>query len=282
MAGATRNLHRLIAESQKETPIEESFLEDLKRSVQLEVEKSTYKPSVSYKPSSLTCIRNMYFQMVEAPMDSTKPKTAALTRIGECGTDSHERIQRHIIKMQSNGIDCKYLDVKKYIEYKNLNYLKVLNSDTVVDDESEDPSESNGESRLETKVLDTRYNLRFKCDGLIQYKGKIFILEIKTESTNKFMMRDGVASEHNSQAACYSLSFGIDDVMFLYEGRDFCDWKCYLFHVTPEIREEYVIKKIQTCDSYVTNKQVPPLPIDAGRKLCKYCKYTTICKTAKD
>jgi len=218
------------------------------------------KSSNCYKPSSMNCCRSMYFQRIGAQKDLSKA-SAERTRIGESGTAAHEYIQKHIMHMKANGIDCEYVDIEEFIKMRGLDYLVVM-----------------GKSGMETKLFDIRYNLRFMCDGIIRYKGRYYILEIKTEVSTKSMGRDGVDPEHQTQASAYSLALGLNDVLFLYESRDFCTWKCYLFNVTPELREELVIRRIQNCDTYVELKQVPPMPIDAGKKLCRYCDYASLCK----
>ena len=54
-----KNVCRLIdAANVKQSP-EKAFLADLKRSIELDAERDARKPSKSYKPSSMNCIRNM-------------------------------------------------------------------------------------------------------------------------------------------------------------------------------------------------------------------------------
>ena len=68
------------------------------------------KSSNCYKPSSMNCIRNMYFQRIGAQKDNSKA-SAERSRIGESGTAAHEYIQKHIMMMKKNGMDCEYIDV---------------------------------------------------------------------------------------------------------------------------------------------------------------------------
>lgn len=256
-----KNIHRLISEATKEAPLPASFLADLKRSIEMESENKSL-PSNTYKPSSLTCVRNMYFQVIGAPLDGDN-RNAALIRITECGTSSHEYLQSHIAKMKEYGMDCEYIDVGEYIKANNLNHLEIKSRDG-----------------METKLHDNELNLRFKCDGIIRYKGKYYILEIKTETSSKFMSREGVAEEHKAQASAYALSLRLDEVMFLYESREFCDWKCYLFKASKEFQQEYVINKIKLSNDCIQEGRIPPRPADAGAKLCRYCNYVMECKKA--
>ena len=123
-----KNLLAIVNETKKQSPIAESFLMDLIQSIERTANKNEKKPSPHYKPSSLNCIRNMYYQIVGQDMDESI-KEAVLVGIGESGTDRHERIQKAIMQMKSNGFDCEYLDVGEYVEENEIHDVK--------DDESE-------------------------------------------------------------------------------------------------------------------------------------------------
>ena len=115
------------------------------------------------------------------------------------------------------------------------------------------------------------------CDGIILYKGNYYILELKTESTGKFIERKGVDPKHYMQGTAYSEIFKIPNVIFVYINRDVLSMKSYMFTPTDEQKQEF-IGKISTCDTYVAQGKVPPKPENAGAKLCNYCNYKTICR----
>lgn len=50
--------------------------------------------------------------------------------------------------------------------------------------------------------------MRFMCDGLIQYNGEHYIIEIKTESTHKFNRHQEPWPSHKLQATCYAMTIG--------------------------------------------------------------------------
>ena len=50
-----------------------------------------------------------------------------------------------------------------------------------------------------------------------------------------------------------------------------------MFTPTDEQRELFE-GQIMTCDSYVNQNQVPPMPENAGPKLCADCNYKSVCK----
>ena len=257
-----KNVSRLIdlANSDK-TGINESFLEDFKRSIEMTDEKHNSRlPSPTFKPSSLNCMRGCYYQITQATPDGGH---ASFNMIGitSSGTDIHVRVQTAIMQMIDNGIDCEWIDVGEYIEERGLDYLIVR--------------EKKG---TETKLYDTRYGtyISFMCDGIIKYKGKYYILEIKTESSNKWYAREDVDPKHHKQATSYSNSFNLDTVLFLYVERDLLNVKCYEFHVTDNMRNE-LVHFFKSTQGYVERKIVPPKG-DVKPITCRYCGYQTQCK----
>lgn len=259
---SARNIHKLIESATKEMPVEQLFINDLERTIERDNEGRSRKPSKSYKPSSMTCIRNMYYQ-ITGQEPAKESITSELVGILQTGTDRHDHLQEIISKMKGYGVDCEYVDVEKYIEHKGIKDLKVR--------------EKVGH---EVKLLHEGLNLSFMCDGILKYKGEYFILEIKTETSFKWQRREGIAEEHIPQGVAYSTAFGINKVMFLYENRDFCGKKAYVLKVTDEMKEDLIVGKIAECDWYVELKEVPPYPNNASAKLCQYCKYKEPCKMA--
>lgn len=217
------------------------------------------KPSKRYKPSSMHCMRSMYYQITGAELDKQSEKSGDFYGICESGEDRHERIQNVISQMSKYGIDCDFVDVEEYVKENNLNL-------TVESKKS-----------FETKLYDPVRNIIFLCDGIIKYKGKYYIIEIKTETSYKWLQRTYIDEYHKNQAFAYSLELGIDDIIFIYENRDVCAKKPYFLHVSDEDRE-YINSRVSKCDEYVMNKIVPPVEKDITNKVCQYCDYRTVCK----
>ena len=63
---ALLNIINMVDAANEELPVEQQFLNDLRASIEKQDEKNARKPSQSYKPSSMHCIRNMYFQVTGA------------------------------------------------------------------------------------------------------------------------------------------------------------------------------------------------------------------------
>lgn len=254
-----KNVNRLINLANEVVPDNEMFLADFKRSVEMTDMKNQGISSPTFKPSSLNCKRGCYYQITQVVPDKGH---ASFNMIGICnsGTDIHVRVQTAVMQMIDNGIDCEWIDVGEYIEERGLDYLIVR--------------ERRG---TETKLYDTRYGtyISFMCDGIIKYKGKYYILEIKTESSNKWYSREGVDTKHYKQAISYSNSFQLDDVLFLYVERDLLNMKAFIFHVTDDMRNE-LVHFFNDVQGYVERKIAPPKPTDT--KICRYCNYIEQCK----
>lgn len=254
-----KSVSRLIDIANTNVPVEEQFRTDLCRSIEITDEKSARLPSQTFKPSSMTCKRGCYYQIMGVKPDESK---STYTMIGICdsGTDIHVRTQKAVMQMKENGMDCEWVDVEEYVKANELNYLEIKSK-----------------TDTETKLYDTRYNISFMCDGIIKYKGKLYILEIKTETSGKWYSRTGVNPKHYNQAISYSNSLKLNDVIFLYIDRDMSNKKAYLYHVTDDMRAS-LVDFIKDTQGYVDRKVVPPKPEDAGRSKCTYCSYQSQCK----
>ena len=259
-----KNVIRLINEVKQTLPPEQDFLNDLKRSIEMTAEKNKYKGSAAYKPSSMNCIRQMYYIVTGKEQDS---HNESYTSVGICnsGTDIHQRIQQAVLDMKSNNIDCEYINVADYVKSRQLDYLDIKKT----------PDFNAGE--YETKLYHRSLNMSFLCDGIVRYKGIYYILELKTENTNKFWMRAGVDPSHYNQGTAYSLALQIPNVLFVYINRDVLDMKSFMFTPTDDMKQE-LVGKIQNCDEYVKKLTAPPKPEDVTKKACEYCDYKGQCR----
>lgn len=254
-----KNVLRLLNDANEDIPVEKSFLNDLKRNIELIAREESNKPSQTYKPSSMNCPRQMVYQVLGKEQDSAGMNYISVGIVNS-GSDIHIRVQDYIARMKAHGIDCLYVDVGDFIESRGI-------KDVIV-------REKIG---AETKLYHEKLNMSFMCDGIIKYKNRYYILELKTEISNKFWQRSNVDPSHFNQATAYSVALGLDEVMFVYISRDNLDMKSYLFKVTPEMKE-HLVGLIEYCDSYAKKFTVPPKPEDVDRKTCNYCGYKELCK----
>ena len=251
-------LVKLIDSTVGELGVEEQFLLDLQKSIEITEKNNSRKPSQTFKPSSMNCMRMSYYQIKGAEADE-KPMEAGFIGICESGTDRHERIQRAITMMKENDIDCEYVNIPEYIKKHKLKDIEVVS-----------------QQGMETKLFHKTLNMSFLCDGIIKYKDNFYIIEIKTENSRKFFDRSSVDPSHYKQAIAYSLVFDIDDVLFLYENRDVCSKKAFLFHVTGDMKQS-LIGYIENTNSYLNDNKVPPKD-GVEKKTCSHCKYKERCE----
>lgn len=252
---AKKTLISLIKAKMDDLPVEDSFVTEFKQTVSKC--NPPRKGSNYYKPSSMNCDRAMYYIATGVEPDDVLPEYNSV-RITECGSSSHERIQYYVSKMRDKGFECDWIDPEWYVKMKGLDYLKVTDK-----------------KEFETKFLDTRYNLSFLCDGIIRYKGKYYILEIKTETDYKNQSRTQADAKHRNQSVCYALSLNINDIIWLYESRNICEVKCYHTVVTEEEKDE-IAMRIEFVDNCVNSHKVPDKC--SNLNTCQYCSYKAICR----
>lgn len=264
MARNLKNLVRLIDKVNSKLPPEQSFLQDLKRSIELTDRKNKKEGSRSYKPSSMKCIRQMYYIVTGAKADDTGNSYCGIGILNS-GTDIHQRIQQAVLDMKDNGMDCEYVNVADFVRSRNLNYLTIV----------KEPDFAKGE--YETKLFHNDLRMSFLCDGIIRYYNQYYILELKTENSNKFWSRQGVDNSHLNQATAYSIAFGLNDVIFIYISRDTLDMKSFMLTPTDDMKNN-LIGMITTCDDYVSKLKVPPKPLTVDKHTCEYCTYKTQCR----
>ena len=245
----------LIRNKVEALPVEQCFLTDLKATVSACNPPS--RRSAYFKPSSLQCMRIMYFDRIQAPLDKSLTDYSS-ARICETGSNSHECIQYYVSKMKDFGKDWEFVDVETYIKEHNIDYLTIRNKKT-----------------YETHLLDTRYGISFLCDGIVKHEGKYYILEIKTETDDKGLGRDEADPYHKLQSVSYSLSLKLNDIIWLYEERNFCCPKSFHTVVTDEDRLA-LVQRFETVEQAV--KDLTPPDKCTSRKTCVYCPYKTVCK----
>ena len=228
----------------------ESFVSSLVETIQRT--QPEYKPSTFYKPSGVGgCIRQMYFERIGQSIRSNADYN--LIAMGEAGTFRHEVLQEYMVRMAEADKDFEWLDVAEHLKHNPV-------EGTWVDDKFK-------KNDYETKCKNDLLQLSFLCDGLVRYKGKLYIMEIKTETMFKFTKHTEPYPEHKMQATCYGLCLGVDDVIFLYENRDSFEKKAYTFHVTDEMKQE-VVDKLARCEEFVLKGESP-------KEFCSspYCPY---------
>ena len=252
---ALNSIARMVRRKTQINPADK-FLNELIRTIQ--ANQRTGTPSKAYKPSSMGgCIRSIYYELTGAPQDGV-PEDYSFTGICESGTSRHEILQNYVMQMKEAGFDWEWIDPSKYVRENNIPYMEVIER-----------------SGNEVKFYNSLYNMRFLCDGILKCGDEYFILEIKTESCFKFEKHDDAWVPHKKQATCYSLCFGIDKVIFLYENRDTCTKKSFMVIVTDEMKDE-IEEIIAEVDMAIDEGTIPEKQGTASD--CQYCDYKRQCR----
>lgn len=236
---------------------EDNFLKAYEEAVRRkELAERQVAPSDYIRPSSMYgCERMIFFQRVHSGSLNGEQDDVPLIEICQSGTDRHLDIQ-HIVE-QMEGVEC--LDLEEVVKEANQKGIKTeflgWNAD-----------------HTEARCKNEELSIYFQPDGVIRFMGKEVILEVKTESTYQFSNRYEPKEDHKWQATSYGMGLGIDWVLFIYEDRNFCRKKIYLWKITDEMKEK-VKAKIHTVNTAIS-VGVPPEKDDSK---CTYCKYKNEC-----
>lgn len=250
----------------KDLPDNKKFVVDLMSAIERSDAIGKRKPSKWYKPSSLHCMRDMYFTRCGADLDTDHTEYNALG-MADTGTRRHEAIQAVLLQMRNLGYDWEYLDVAKYV-YDKQKEGKCL-SLTVGAAEG-----------AETHLYDNTLNLSFRCDGIIRKisTNEYYLFEFKNQTSFKYATKENghIDEEHHNQVICYCTALDLDKAFVVYENRDICTLECpEIFEVTQEMKNK-LVSYIMECEGYVERLIAPPKTTNP--KDCRWCKHKTICK----
>lgn len=255
----------MIKQATKEVDLAEEFINDLNYAIPKYDSLTHKEPSRYFKPSSIRCIRCGVFQVLGAtPTDGET--TANLIGITQGGSAIHENIQRGLVEFPKKGLmsNWTYVNVADYIN------MNVKGIDVV------EPCDFS-RGIYETKIFSEQYQIRCLLDGILKYKNKYVILEIKSINSSKFYKLKDVLEKHKAQAISYSILTGIDSILFLYVDRDLYNKKAFLYTPPKEEKKDW-LDKINYGLECVRNKRVPKKPVIEDKDFCTYCIYKKLCK----
>lgn len=133
-----------------------------------------------------------------------------------------------------------------------------------------------------------KFALNGMCDGILEYNpdGSKVLFEFKTKSTTigavgTYKLK-GVQEEHRTQAVAYSILFGVDECIFMYEsvakdgwtkGEEAkVDFRTFYVKVTEEDRKQLLDKFSETAKAFYEGEQLPK------EDKCFFCVYKTACE----
>jgi len=234
------------------------FLEMYEKAWDDEITKQDAKPkSRTIAPSAAYCLRHNWFRLRGVEPDKQENPDRGLDFTAKIGTACHENIQA-ILK---DTLKDDWLDVGQYLKENCTRFSYEV--------------ETHG---FETRVEIKHPPVRFACDGLIRWKGKVYLLEIKTSDFSSWDTLTGPKPIHVDQITTYASLIGVYDVLMLYQDRQYGGLKCFEVHIT----EDKVESIWQTFDYLVdmADKNLPPKGLPSGDSRCSpsMCIYYKKCK----
>lgn len=215
--------------------------------------------SKTIAPSAFRCARRCWFRLRGAEPDTLKNPDKILDFSANLGTACHTIMQTDL----KNMLGCDWLDVTTYLDTINFKarYKYTLKST---------------DNSLETRISIESPPINFSCDGIIRWKGEIYLLEIKTCDYGTFQDLISPKAEHIDQVKLYASLLQLSNVIFIYQDRVYGNIKVYEYEVTRS-DVKYVNDTIQYILDCV-DAQVAACRLPRGDKWCINCPYTVKCK----
>lgn len=211
----------------------------------------------TFAPSSFRCSRKSWFRLRGVDPDQPKSIDKVLNFSAEMGTACHRIIQTNL--KEALGED--WIDVGEYLRELNPSYKYTL---------------SKSEDSLETQIEILDPPVRFACDGVIRWKGKLYLLEIKTSEYSSFTDLTDPKDEHIDQIRCYATLLNLPNVLVLYQDRQYGEFKCYEKQISLSDMDA-VMREFQYVQDMV-EANLPPKRLPTGDVWCSRCEYSKKCK----
>lgn len=221
----------------------------------LEGEKET--PSRTFAPSQIRCKRVSWFRLrgVQPEQETRVDRTLNFT--AKVGTACHQTIQETL----SNKLGKDWIDVEEYLKSEPRTF--------------EYNCRKNG---YETQIEVKDPPIKFSPDGILFYKDKYWLLEIKTSEYSSFDKLTDPKPQHIDQIKCYCTLLNIHDALVLYQDRLYGGLKCYEINVSDNDMKQIwdMFTEVQNC----VKMNVAPEKLPAGDRHCtpSMCRYYNRCK----
>lgn len=221
-------------------------------------ERNEAPASKTFAPSSFRCNRLSWFRLRGTQPDHIKSVDRTLDFTAQIGTACHRIIQSNL----KEALGKDWIAVKDYLTANPIPYQYKLT-------ESEDT--------LETKVEILDPPIRFACDGIVRFKGKYYLLEIKTSEFSSFRELVDPKEQHVDQIKCYATLLGLSGVLVVYQDRQYGDMKCYEMTI-PEYEMDSVRSRFKYVQEMV-EANLAPDPLPKGDPWCTpaHCPYYEKC-----
>lgn len=230
-----------------------SFYQDY---VLQKLREDSLKPkNKTFAPSSFRCARKCWFRLRGVETDMLTNPDPVLNFKAEVGTARHEIIQSNL----KEALGDDWIEVPDYLSKHPIPYEYTLT-----------------QKNLETLIEISDPPIRFACDGIIRWKDKIYLLEIKTADYDSWNSLTDWKAVHKDQIQCYSTLLGLPHVIVIYEDRQYGDLKFYEEFVN-QLESQAVLDRMHYIQEMVECNLAPDR-VPNGDYMCNNCEYRVKCK----
>lgn len=234
------------------------FLDEYDKYVENKIiEKSAELKHQTIAPSGMYCKLMQWFRLRGTEPDKIDRPDVGLNFTAEIGSACHEIIQSNISSMLGDN----WLSVPEYLSkiYKPEEY-------------------TTEQSGYETRVHLKYPPVMFAVDGLIRYKDKIRLFEIKSSDRSSFDVLKEPKVKHIDQIKTYCSLLHLDDAIVFYIDRMYGDTKCFEMNIPEYERDELFQTMCQVTDMASKNLAPEGLPKGDARCSSNMCPYHKKCK----
>lgn len=235
------------------------FLDFYEGYVDSKIREGAARPShLTFAASSFRCNRRSWFRLRGVKPDVAKTLDKTLNFTAEIGTACHRIIQKNL----KAALGDDWVSVEDHIKEINFPYEYTIKAD---------------DDGFEHQIEIVSPPIRFACDGIIRWKGKKYLLEIKTSEFSSWDNLMDPKEEHVDQIKCYATLLQLDGVLFLYQDRQYGGFKCYEVAITSIEMQEVLDRFTYVLD--MVEKNLAPDPLPKGDKWCSpsMCPYYKKC-----
>lgn len=234
------------------------FLEFYESFVDSKILNKSFEPaSKTFAPSSFRCMRRSWFRLRGVQPDVPNSADRKLDFSASIGTACHRIIQANLKEALKND----WVSVSDYLRDNPIGYACSLEEDG-----------------LETKVSIPDIPIRFACDGIIRWKGKLYLLEIKTSEFGSFQELTDTKPQHVDQIKVYASLLKLKNILVVYQDRMYGEFKVYEMTVSDSDIDSVfsTIEYVKQCVEF----EIAPdgLPLNDPWCTPNMCDYYQKCK----
>lgn len=218
-------------------------------------EESLQPKAQTFAPSSFRCARKCWFRLRGVETDMLTNPDPVLNFKAEVGTARHLVIQSNL----KAALGSDWIEVEDFLTAYPIPYEYTIT-----------------QKGLESLIQIQNPPIRFACDGIIRWQGKIYLLEIKTADYSSWDSLTDWKAEHKDQIQCYSALLGISNVLVIYEDRQYGGMKCYEEFVN-DLDAKAILDRMSHIQQMVEYNLAPDR-IPDGDYMCNNCEYRQKCK----